>query len=266
MICKRLLILVAKLVKVLRLLWRALTPFSLFTDNQSVKQNRILLTVLVLLFLVVLAPISAQDVLRGEVKIELEPIYGGFVEDEYPLQTETIYRRALELAAMFFSAQIYGWSFYYDIGERARGIAEEFELSPLGEIQWGDPRLNVTHANLHNFVFSAWMDYRPSEMQKMRIDMWRTGSIRSAQAHGFGPLGSPVEPTDWLTIRKTALEDAARAAVRAMLQGSERNRPKEATGFISLQNFPAFWMDRGRWAASARFRVDIREVIPFAAH
>ena len=216
--------------------------------------------------------INAQDVLRGEVKIELEPIHLGFLEDEYPLQTEETYRRALELGVMFFSAQIYGWSFHYDVGERARLIAEEFTLTPLGEIAWGDPRLRVTHASLNNYIFSAWMDYRPSDSQRHRLEMWRMGTVRTAQAVGYGSLGIPAvlslgdDNVDWLSIRREALEDSARAAVRAMLQGSERNRPKEATGFISLQTFPVFWVDSGRLAASARFRVEITEIVPFAVH
>ena len=220
-----------------------------------------------------LAPV-AQEVLRGEVRIELEPVYGGYVEDTYPLETGEVYRRALEAASLFFSAQIYGWSFYYHIGERARGIAEEFTLTPLGQIHWGDPGLRVTHANIHNNIFSAWMDYRPNDSQRRRLEMWRMGNVRTAQAHGFGPLGVIAfflpdlygDNANWLSARMEALEDSARAAIRAMLQGDERNRPKEASGFISLQNFPAFWMDSGRMVASARFRVEIREIIPFAVH
>ena len=96
--------------------------------------------------------------------------------------------------------------------------------------------------------------------------MWKMGNVRTAQAVGYGPLGDPVEIDDWLSIKKKALEDSARAAVRAMLQGSERNRPKQATGFISLQTFPAYWMDAGRWAAHARFRVEMQEIIPFSAY
>ena len=198
--------------------------------------------------------------------MELEPIYGSFIDEKYPLDRESAYRRALEEAAMFFSAQIYGWSFYYDIGERARGIAEEFELTPLGEIPWGDPGLFVTHAGLENRVLSVWMDYRPSEAQRRRLDMWKSGTIRTAQALGYGPLGGPVLISDWLSIKRTALEDSARAAVRAMLQGSERNRPKEVTGFICLQTFPSYHIDAGRWAVQARFKIEIKEIIPFSAY
>jgi hypothetical protein len=236
------------------------------TDNQKVNRKiRPMLILAAVLFLPVCWA-GAQEVLRGEIKVELEPIYGGFVDEEYPLSTDSAYRRALEEAALFFSAQIYGWSFHYDIGERARGIAEEFELTPLGEIRWGDPRLFVTHAKFENRVLSAWMDYRPSDAQRKQLEMWKMGYSRTAQAVGYGPLGGPEEIDGWFSIKKAALEDSARAAVRAMLQGSERNRPKQATGFISLQTFPAFFMDSGRWAAHARFRVKVDEIIPFAAY
>jgi len=219
-----------------------------------------------LLFFLLSSLLPAQEVLRGELRIDMEPIHGAYVDEKYPLDKESAYRRALEEAALFFSAQIYGWSFYYDIGERARGIAEEFELTPLGEIRWGDPRLFVTHASFENRILSVWMDYRPTDAQRRRLAIWKMGNIRSAQAIGYGPLGGPVEVSDWLTIKKTSLEDSARAAVRAMLQGSERNRPKAATGFISLESFPSYFIDAGRQAAQARFKVEIKEIIPFAVY
>jgi len=243
----------------------------LSADNKKVK----LKFLAVFLFFPLLLP--AQDVLRGEVKIELMPIYGAYVDSGYPLEKEAAYRRALEEAALFFSAQIYGWSFHYDIGERARGIEEVFELTPLGEIRWGDPGLHVTNAHFQNRdfrftshqmadVLTVWFDYRPTPAQARRIEMWKKGNIRTAQAIGYGPLGGPAENSDWITIKKSTLEDSARAAVRAMLQGSERNRPKQASGFICLQTFPSYWMDAGRWAAQARFRVEVTEIIPFAAY
>jgi len=243
-------------------------------DNQRVnRKTRILL----FSFLFLPFVLSAQDVLRGEVKIQLEPVFDFYVDDEYPLDIKAAYSRALQEAALFFSAQIYGWSFHYDVGERARGIEEAFELNPLGEIRWGDPALHVTHADFINWelqpttyrfatFLSAWMDYRPTDTQRRRLEMWQKGNIRSAQAVGYSFLGGSGENPTWLSIKKKALEDSARAAVRAMLQGSERNRPKEVTGFISLESFPSFYMDSGRQAAQARFRVEITEIIPFAAY
>jgi hypothetical protein len=179
---------------------------------------------------------------------------------------DTASRRALEEAAMFYSAMIYGWSFHYDVGERARKIAEEFELSPVAAIPFGDPGLRATDVQIRDMRVHLWTDYRLNETQQRRMKVWRTGAIMTAQALGYGPLGGPVYLSDWMTIKKAGLDDAARAAVRSVLRGSERNRPKEASGFISLAAFPNYFIDSGHCAASARFHVQIKEIVPFAAY
>jgi hypothetical protein len=198
--------------------------------------------------------------------MEMEPISGPYIEEQYPLDADTLRRRALEEAAMFYSAMIYGWSFHYDIGEKARGIPEEFELVPLGTIAWGDPGLFATDAEFRDMKLFLWTDYRLGEAQKRRVGAWRAGRVQSVQGIGYGPLGGPPDVQGWIDIKKAALEDAARSAVREMLRQRERNRPKEVTGSICLAAFPKYWMDGGRWAASGHFRVEVAEIIPFAAY
>ena len=204
-------------------------------------------------------------IIRGEVYVDFEPIYAGHVDDEYPLDIPAAGRRALEEAALIFSGIIYGWSFHYDVGERARQIAENIELEPVTLIQFGDPGLRVTDTEIRDMRLRIWADYHLSETQQRRMQVWRTGTISNAQAVGYGPAIVDEYP-GWLALKKTALEDAARIALRTMLRGSERNRPKEVTGFISLASFPRFYIESGRWAASSRFRVQIIEIIPFAAY
>lgn len=203
-------------------------------------------------------------VIRGEVVVEFEPMYAGHVDEEYPLDIPAAFRRAIEEAALFYSAMIYGWSFNYEVGERARQIDEILELEPVASIQFGDSGLRVTDIEVRDFQLRVWTDYHLTDTQQRRLQTWRTGLIRNAQGIGYGPSFLEEYP-GWLAIRKTALDDAARAALRAMLQGSEKNRPKEAAGFISLASFPRYYMDSGRLAVSARFRVQINEIIPFSA-
>jgi hypothetical protein len=203
-------------------------------------------------------------VIRGEVYVDLEPIYAGHVDEEYPLSMETAGRRALEEAALFYSAMIFGWSFHYDVGERARGIAENLELEPVSKIQFGDPALRVTDTSIRDLRLRVWTDYHMDDAMQSRMRVWRTGTVRNAQAIGYGP-SSLEEYPGWLAVKQTALEDAARAALRSLLRGSERNRPKEVSGFISLASFPRYFIDGGRWAVSARFRVQIIEIFPFSA-
>ena len=96
--------------------------------------------------------------------------------------------------------------------------------------------------------------------------MWRAGTARNVQALGKGPLGGPAAKEDWVSIKKAALEDAARSGVRDMLRGMERNRPKEARGYIALAEFPGYWMEAGYWPGRARFRVELTGLQPLAAY
>lgn len=211
-------------------------------------------------------PLLGQEVLRGEVRVDLEPLYMRDIEKGATLDTASARKSALEEAAMIYSAMIYGWSFEYEIGEKARGIPENFELTPLGAVSFGDPGLRVTDVDVRGMLFCLWTDYILTEMQMRRMRVWQTGTVRSLQAQGKGPLGGPLQREDLAAIRKAALEDAARAGVRAMLRGMERNRPRAARGFIALAEFPVYRIDAGYWTVSARFRVELTGIEPFAAY
>jgi hypothetical protein len=67
--------------------------------------------------------LPAQEVLRGEVRVDLEPVYAQYMDEVYPLDAQSAYRRALEESIMIYSAMIYGWSFDYTIGGVAGGSA-----------------------------------------------------------------------------------------------------------------------------------------------
>ncbi|MDR1929076.1 MAG: hypothetical protein LBQ44_00465 [Treponema sp.] len=223
---------------------------------------------LFLFLLAVLIPLPAQEeALRGELSIDLEPIFGFqsgsgvdsnttiTIDEKYPPVPEEARRRALDEAARLFGGMIYGWSFRYDVGEKARGIEERLELIPLGTVAGDDPNMAVTDAAIGEGRLRLWFDYRTSAAQRRRLVMWKSGSLRSAQAWGRSPAG-----------KFAALEDAARAALRAVLRGSERNRPREVRGAISLAAFPPFRNEKGQWAVPARFYVEIGAITPFAAY
>jgi hypothetical protein len=228
--------------------------------------------------------LPAQEVLRGEVLIDLEPIFTAVdgIPYPHPIDMRTARTWAVEEAALFFSAMIYGWSFSYEVEERARGIAGGFTLESEGTVRFGDPGFFATDAEIRSGRLSMWADYRLTELQKRRVNSWRTGLTRNLQAIGYSnldaagsaaaeagtELNGPADgkPVDWIASKKVALEDAAKTGIRTMLRGRERNRPKEVRGFIALADFPRYFMSKGRWAVTARFRVDVTEVIPFAAY
>ncbi|MDR3336551.1 MAG: hypothetical protein LBT16_05040 [Treponema sp.] len=239
----------------------------------------ILFVFLTLLFRPVSVP--TQEVLRGEVLIDLEPIYAiaGGTPYPRPIDANTARMRALEEAVLFFSAMIYGWSFHYEIGEKARGLTENLELEDLGTIKFGDPAFSATDLFSRDGKFSMWADYRLSDTQRRRAGTWRSGSVRNLQALGYSPLfesgkgpeagegaGTAEVTVDWIGIKRATLEDAAKSGLKALFRGTERNRPREARGYIALAEFPRFFISHGQWAVSARFRLEVREIIPFAVY
>jgi hypothetical protein len=202
-------------------------------------------------------PAAAEETLRGRFRVELEPVAALKPGDPYPLPADTARRYALEEASRVFSGMIYGWSFDYDVGERARGLEERFDLIPLGAIPFGDPRMEATDAETEGAFFFLWAEYRMDEMQKRAYSVLREGAAKNAQGTGSAPISAGKDG------RSAALDDAARQAVRSLLRGSERNRPKEARGTVVLVEVPRIWVDAGRFQCAARFRVAVKEIVPY---
>ncbi|AEJ18327.1 hypothetical protein [Gracilinema caldarium] len=209
--------------------------------------------------------VSAQSVLRGEVRVDLEPVYYQYIDEPYPLDTRTAQIRALQEGSLYFASMIFGWVYDYEIGEKARAIPEQFDLTSRGTIPAGDPKLLVTDARLVESYLYVWMDYRPDAAQERRLEQWKSGTIKKVQATGNGPLAGPGA-AGWLDGKRQALEDAARAAVRTLLRGTERNRPKHSTGLVALASFPRYWVDAGRWQCGATFYIEVSDITAFSAY
>jgi hypothetical protein len=229
------------------------------TDGLKVKT--LLFAVFAVLFY---ARASCAEELRGEVSVEVEPVYALFLGAPYPLDGETASRWAREDVAAAFSGMIYGWNFVYEPGERARGAAESLELEARGGIRPDDPALVVTDTDERDGVFYMTADYSLDYARKNRMRQWQSSPV--VQAAGYGPLQGWAGVTDRRQIKETALQDAMKKAVRQKLRLTERNRPRAATGLIALSKFPLYRMNNGQWTAAAEFRIEIMEITPFAAY
>ncbi|MDR3357071.1 MAG: hypothetical protein LBO04_07810 [Spirochaetaceae bacterium] len=210
--------------------------------------------------------VFSHDVLRGEVCVELEPVYARFLGVPSPLDSAAATQWAVEDAAAAFSGIIYGWAFFYEPGERMRGIQESLELEALGEVRPDDTRLELTDVAVRDGLFYMQADYSVTEAQKKRILAWKGAPASSVQSTGYGPLQGGDGVADHREIKAGALKDAMKKAIRGKLRINERNRPRSASGYIALSKFPLYGMRDGRWAAVAEFRMEIKEVVPFAAY
>ncbi|MDR2521912.1 MAG: hypothetical protein LBC72_05100, partial [Spirochaetaceae bacterium] len=59
------------------------------------------------------APVLPADILRGEVQVDVEPVYAVSRGLASPLDDESLVAWALEESARSYAGMIYGWSFEY---------------------------------------------------------------------------------------------------------------------------------------------------------
>jgi hypothetical protein len=109
-------------------------------------------------------------------------------------------------------------------------------------------------------------DYSLDYAQQNRMRRWRSSRVSGVQATGYGPLQGWAGVTDRRQIKETALQDAIKKAIRQKIRLTKRNRPRTVTGLIALSKFPLYRMNNGQWAAAAEFRIEVIEIIPFAAY
>ncbi|MDR2490095.1 MAG: hypothetical protein LBD20_01685 [Spirochaetaceae bacterium] len=205
-------------------------------------------------------PLAAQDILRGEARVDVEPAYMAWLGQSLPADDDALYGWALEETALSFSAMIYGWNFDYEPGDRVRGLAENLNLQAQGSIQTNDPRLAVDSAKRDGHDFSMWADYKLDTTQRHRITSWNAAGSMEIQAGGRGALTGSAGNTERVRVKAAALEDAARAAIRARLKTVELNRPRRVRGKIALAAFPICGIENGQWAVKARFRLIVENV------
>jgi hypothetical protein len=246
--------------------------YQFFPDNVTMRYVMRSGNAFAALFLLLLcdASLFAQSVpretLRGEVSIELEAPYLLPLGISSPVDRATAGLWALEESAAAFSGMIYGWTFEYEPGERARELRERVLLTPLGRVESADPRLKITEAAVRGDLYELWADYELSGDQQYRLRAWNSVESRETAGRGYAPLAGKEGTRERTEIKRAAFEEAVKKALRAQLRGEERNRPRLVRGYIALARFPVYRIFHGNWAADARFRVRVTEIVPFPAY
>jgi len=210
-----------------------------------------------------LAPgLSAQDqggaVLRAEFWIDLYPVSA--VGDPWPVDLDEGARRLLEEATWVFGGMVWGFEYRYEPYDKARGIAERFDLKPLGAVAAGDPRLAPEKARGNSGELRAYVEYRLSAAESALLDSYSREPWVRSQGAGRAELirGWPG--------RREACEEALREAVRAHLRSIEPNKPRRSTGRVVFEKPPRLAIRDGAYLAQARARVEVLELLPYVVY
>ncbi len=209
--------------------------------------------------------IVCQDVvLRAEFWAESEPVevLPGAIADAAPRAVfpEEAARALLDEARRVFAGMIWGFEFRYVPYDKARGVAEELEIAGLGEIPWGDPRLESSQMRLTGTQVRAYLEYRADPLAAARKSSWGDSTYQSAQGRGAAPLAGGRDS------RRIAVDQAAKEALRELLRPVVKNKPREIRGVFAYDNPPRLVIVGGTYTAVLRIRVKVTEVRGYPAY
>jgi len=201
---------------------------------------------------------SAEPTLRGDFWAELEPVPQE--GEPWPLPVETAAERLVEEAAYVFSGMVSGFEFAYTPLDRARGLEESFKLEPVGVLERGDPRLRPGKARLEAGRLVGPVEFLADASDALELEGYGREPWKSAQGRGYAEL-----VLGWKG-RRVAYEEAAREAARSLLRLLEPNKPRLVRGRLVFASPPRVAIVDGRYAVTARCRVEVTEVLSYGVY
>jgi hypothetical protein len=219
---------------------------------------RTFLVAVVFLCLWPLVPVSAEPVDRLFIRpwIELEPLVR-IGDGPYPIPVADAEKNLLNDARVLISGMVYGWSFLYIPGDKARRVDEVFELTPFALIAAGTPRLRVLETEVIDQRLYARVAYTMDAEEVSRRAAWDSNTADMSTGQGTAEvIAGPQARTD-------SLKNAIRDAIRLALDQRYLNKPRQITGDVVLWEDPTVLVHTGTYATSAKVKLVVRELVPY---
>jgi hypothetical protein len=188
--------------------------------------------------------------------MELEPLVR-IDAAHYPIPVEEAEKSLLELGRTLVSGMIYGWTFTYYPGDKARKVQESFQLSPVAQIPWGSPRLRVTETEIADRRLWARICYAMDDEEARRRSAWDSNVASLSTGRGTAPL------QEGEAGKVTALEAAIKDAIRLSLDVRTVNKPRQIAGEVVLWDDPVTLIGSGVYTATVKIKVMVRELVPY---
>jgi hypothetical protein len=197
---------------------------------------------------------AADRLLEVVVWTEAEPV--DVPESALPAEPEAIRNALMEQSRLLLSGMIYGYRFVYTPSDRARGVADRFELTPVGEVIWGDPRLSVVWIRRQGPRLTARVAYDLADFQAARRDAWSTNVLPTATGRGEGTMFGPG-------AKQGSLTRAIEQAIREYSRGRIDNKPRELAGDVLLWEPPYVVIGPATYITTAKIKLRIDTTVPY---
>lgn len=151
------------------------------------------------------------------------------------------------VAPFMVNALVCGYHFVYTPSDKARRVAEYFEVEPLGDFRG---QIAYKEPTIKDDLLCAWVEYEKLPDERMRNRAWNSVLTQKISGHGKGKVSNGFDGiTDSV---KDALKDAVRTHYRKVV----KNKPKEISGDVIVKNIPQFGIKSGYYIISLDFFLD----------
>ena len=206
-------------------------------------------------------PLSAQDVSQErQVRFSLwasTEIYPG-VEEPQKDSLALPVKKIKQVSPFILSGMVYGWKFEYVPYDKARGVQEFFEFTPIRELNEAElASINYAKPWIENSILNCWVEFRRSDTQIHIFKGWESVLHPRIQGEGYAPLS---EGFDGL---KKACDEALKMAVRNYERKWIKTKPKEITGSVFMYEPPKIGVDAGRYKVTLDFFMQTDKIIEY---
>jgi len=212
--------------------------YSLFAQTPSVVQN-------------IRVPLWAELDAYPELAAALDKDAGRY---EYPQQ------EIKQVAPFLINGMVYGWTFSYTPGDKARGVEEQLEVTEIMPQELIEGGITYVSPWIENNRLNYWCEYKRTPSQIQNYNLWN--SIQNPMIHGrgYGQLSDGFEGI------RNAAKDALRDAIRIYYRNTIKNKPKEITGSVLIRDLPVLGITSGRYVINLDFFLECGRIVEYTVY
>ena len=214
-------------------------------------------------FLIPFLPLFAQDVsqermVRFSVWASTE-IYPGIEKPEKDLLSLPV-RKIKEISPFILSGMVYGWRFEYVPYDKARGVPEYFEFTPVQTLNESEINsINYAKPRIEDSILNCWIEFRRSDAQIHIFRGWESVLHPKIMGEGYAELSEGFDG-----IQK-ACGEALKMAVRNYERKWVKTKPKEISGTVLIKEPPKIGVDAGRYKVTLDFFMETDRIVEYKA-
>lgn len=213
------------------------------------------------ILLILILPLSAQDVSQERMvrfslwaSMEAYPGVDELKRDSFANPT----RKIREISPFILSGMVYGWKFVYTPYDKARGVQEYFELSPVQELSDEEIK-SIKYAKpwIENSVLNCWVEFRRSDQQIHIYKGWQSILMAKIKGEGYANYSLGFDGI------KEACTEALKNAVRSYERKWIKSKPKEISGTVFMYEPPKIGLTSGRYKVTLDFFMETDRIIEY---